>query len=89
MFWTYLGYVAAICTTISFLPQAIKIFKSKETKGISLIMYSLFVVGVLLWTAYGVHIQDIALILANSITSVLAAVVLGFKIVNVRKGEEI
>jgi len=64
-----------ICITISFLPKAIKIFRSKDTKGISLIMYSLFVVGVLLWTAYGVHIQDIALILAHSITSVLAAVV--------------
>jgi len=52
-------------------------------------MYSLFVVGVLLWIAYGIHIQDLALILANAITSVLASVVLGFKIVNVRKGEEI
>jgi len=89
MYLEYLGYVAAVCTTVSFLPQAFKIMRSKKTNDISLIMYSLLVVGVILWTIYGIYLNDWSLIIANSITSISATVVLVFKIKNVVKGESI
>ncbi len=89
MYLEYLGYVAAVCTTVSFLPQAFKIMRSKKTNDISLIMYSLLVIGVILWTIYGIYKNDWSLILANSITSISATIVLVFKIKNVIKGESI
>jgi len=89
MYLEYLGYVAAFCTTVSFLPQAFKIMRSKKTNDISLIMYSLLVVGVILWTIYGIYKNDWSLIIANSITSISATIVLVFKIKNVLKGESI
>ena len=85
----FLGYVAAVCTTVSFLPQTFKIIKSKKTNDISLIMYSILVIGVILWTIYGIYMKDWSLILANAITSVSASVVLVYKIRNVIKGESI
>jgi len=89
MYLEYIGYVAAVCTTVSFLPQAFKIMRSKKTNDISLIMYSLLVVGVILWTIYGIYLNDWSLIIANSITSISATIVLVFKIKNVVKGESI
>jgi len=75
-----IGLAAATLTTIAFLPQVIKIWKTKETKDISLLMYALFTVGVLLWLSYGVILNDLPLILANGITSVLALSVLVLKL---------
>lgn len=75
-----LGYVAAFCTTISFLPQAIKTVKEKDTSGISLGMYSLFTIGVLCWAIYGIYIGDVSIILANAITFIFAAVILAMKL---------
>jgi MtN3 and saliva related transmembrane protein len=74
------GYVAAILTTISFLPQAIKTIKEKNTEGISLVMYSLFTSGVLMWLVYGLYVKDIPIIVANSITLILAVTILALKI---------
>jgi len=51
---TILGYMAAVFTTLSFLPQAIKVIKTKNTSGISLSMYFMFTIGVLLWCIYGI-----------------------------------
>lgn len=75
-----LGYLAAILTTISFLPQAIKTIKTKDTRGISLPMYILFTLGVLFWLIYGLHFNMIPVIIANIITLVLASIILFFKI---------
>lgn len=84
----YIGIIAALLTTASFLPQAYKTIKTKDTKGISLIMYILFTMGLLLWLIYGIHIKDMAIILANAITLIFASVILSFKIMNIRKGKE-
>ena len=78
-----LGYSAAFLTTISFLPQAILILKTRNTHSLSLSMYSLFTTGILLWLIYGIQKQDYALIFANSITFLLSATILGFKLYNV------
>ncbi len=75
-----LGYLAAFCTTVSFLPQAILTVRTRDTASLSLSMYSLFTLGVGLWLVYGIYKQDYALIWANSITLLLAATILAVKI---------
>lgn len=78
-----LGYIAAFCTTISFLPQAILTIRTKDTESLSLGMYSLFTGGVVLWLIYGFHKKDYAIIFGNTVTFILAATILAFKIKNV------
>lgn len=75
-----IGLLAAALTTISFLPQAIKTIKEKNTESISLGMYSLFTTGVFLWLVYGIYINDFPIIAANLITFVLASFILGMKL---------
>lgn len=75
-----IGPLAAILTTISFIPQVIQILKTKNTEGISLGMYALFVSGVFLWLIHGIMIQDWPIIVANAVTFVLASIVLYTKI---------
>lgn len=75
-----IGYAAAVCTTLSFLPQAIKTIQTKSTESLSLSMYSMFTIGILLWLVYGIHIQDLPLIIANAVTLFLAGTILIMKI---------
>ena len=63
-----LGLCAAFLTTFGFLPQAIKIFKTQDTSGISLNMYVVLIIGVILWLAYGIFLERPAIILANAIS---------------------
>lgn len=77
-----IGYVAAILTTASFLPQAIMTLKTRDTESLSLSMYGIFTTGVLLWLVYGLYVADKAIIFANSITFVLASFILSFKVYN-------
>ncbi len=78
-----IGYIAAFCTTASFLPQAILTIRTGDTDSLSLSMYSLFTIGVVFWLLYGIDKQDYAIIWANSITLILSATILLFKIYNV------
>ncbi|MBN2421933.1 SemiSWEET transporter [Candidatus Woesearchaeota archaeon] len=78
---TLLGLMAAACTTISFLPQAIKTIKTKHTKDLSLAMYAIFTTGIFLWLVYGIFIRDIPLITANIITFIFTSVILVMKII--------
>ena len=75
-----LGYLAAILTTISFFPQVVKIYKTKETKSISLYMYIVLIIGILLWLIYGVYLKSMPMILANAVTLVLLIYILIMKI---------
>lgn len=75
-----IGPLAANLTTISFVPQVIQVLKTKNTEGISLGMYALFVSGVFLWLIHGIMIQDWPIIAANAVTFVLASIVLYTKI---------
>ena len=77
---TILGLVAATLTTIAAFPQIIKTIKMKETKDISLLMYAFLCSGMILWLIYGIFIQNIPIILANSIALVLNLIVLSFKL---------
>jgi len=73
---TVLGLMAAFCTTVSFLPQAIKTIRTKQVDDLSLVMYSILTTGVLLWFVYGVLTNDLPVMLANGITSILTVVIL-------------
>ncbi|MGL4632933.1 MAG: SemiSWEET transporter [Cetobacterium sp.] len=75
-----IGIIAAILTTIAFFPQVIQVIKSKDTKSISLTMYILFVTGVLLWVLYGFYLNDLPIIIANSIVAVASTIILCYKI---------
>ena len=75
-----IGYVAAFLTTLSFLPQAIQTLKTRDTSGISLLMYSMFVAGVALWLIYGLLIGNKVIVIANSITFFLSGAVLFVKL---------
>jgi len=75
-----IGYAAAFFTTIAYIPQAIKVFRDKHTKSISLGMYSLISTGIGLWFVYGWMLGSPSLMLANGITFVLALAILGMKI---------
>lgn len=74
------GLVAALCTTTAFLPQVIKVVKTKKTQDISLLMYLVLITGLVLWLIYGFSIKDLPLICGNAISLVLASIVLGYKI---------
>jgi len=77
-----IGLLGAICTTFSFVPQVIKIIKTRRTKDISLLMYIIMTVGLFLWLTYGLMINDLPIILANIVSFILAIIVLTFKIKN-------
>ena len=76
----YVGFFAAFCTTIAFVPQAIKVYKSKSTKDISLYMFIIFTVGVLSWLIYGIIISNLPVILANAATLALSLFILIYKL---------
>ncbi len=77
----WLGYVAAVLTTVAFVPQAWHTFQTRDVTGISLGMYSVFTVGVLLWLVYGILLGAWPLILANAVTLALASCILLMKLV--------
>jgi MtN3 and saliva related transmembrane protein len=67
-----IGTLAACLTTFSFIPQALKTFRTKDVSGISLSMYGCFTVGVALWLVYGILLMAWPIIIANAITLSLA-----------------
>ena len=76
----WIGSVAAILTTASFLPQAWHTFRTRDVSGISLSMYSLFTAGVALWLVYGILMEAWPIIIANIITTSLALMILMMKL---------
>lgn len=75
-----IGYVAAVLTTVSFVPQVLKIWRTRSAKDVSLGMYSLFTLGIFIWLVYGVLIESWPVIVANFVTLVLAGAVLVMKL---------
>jgi MtN3 and saliva related transmembrane protein len=76
-----IGTIAAVLTTVSFVPQALKTLKTKQTHDISLFMYVLFISGVTMWLIYGVHINSLPIILANAVTLCLVIPILIMKLI--------
>ena len=80
-----MGFIAAFLTTTAFLPQAYHSWKTRDLSGISLPMYSMFTLGVAAWLIYGYLINSLPIIVANSITLVLSAIVLYLKVTQIKK----
>ena len=75
-----LGFLAAFCTTFAFFPQALKTWRTKSARDLSLPMFLLFCVGIILWLMYGIIIHDGPMIAANSVTFLLAVFILYHKL---------
>ena len=76
----WLGYAAATLTTLSFVPQAVKTIRSRDTSGISLWMYVVFTFGIVCWFGYGIFLGSWPMIASNAVTFVLAATILALKL---------
>jgi MtN3 and saliva related transmembrane protein len=79
-FTTVLGLVAGALTTIAYLPQLIKTWKSKSAEDLSWSMLITLCVGIVLWLIYGTYVHDLPVILANVVTLVLSSVILVLKL---------
>lgn len=73
------GYAAAICSTTAFMPQAVKVIKTQDTRSLSLSMYVILTLGVGLWLSYGIIKVDIPIIAANAVTLIFSLVILVIK----------
>ncbi len=76
----YLGLFAGMLTTISFLPQVIKTWKTQSARDLSLEMFLIFCTGVLLWLIYGLIVGNVPIIVSNCLTIMLAGSILYFKL---------
>jgi MtN3 and saliva related transmembrane protein len=76
----WIGSIAAVCTTVSFVPQLIRVWTRKSARDISLIMFLLFAFGVGCWLIYGLGIGSAPIIAANAVTLALALAILVLKI---------
>jgi len=75
-----IGFLAGFLTTISLLPQVVKVITTQDTKSISLWMYIIFVIGISLWLIYGLMRHDYPLIISNIVTLSLGVVILRYKL---------
>ena len=80
-----IGGAAACHTTGSFLPQAWRVIRTRDTRAISLVMYLMFTSGVALWGVYGALTLQWSIIIANVITVITASLILSLKILDVLK----
>ena len=74
-----LGYAAAFCTTIAFVPHVLLVWRRRSAEGVSVIMYIVLTAGICLWLTYGVLLRSWPIIIANGITLGLALAVLAMK----------
>jgi MtN3 and saliva related transmembrane protein len=82
----YLGYAAALCTTGAYIPQVLRVWRTRSTDDISLKAFLTLVTGLALWLAYGIWKGDFPMMAANGITLGLASIILYFKLRQGRAG---
>lgn len=75
-----IGGIAATITTLCWVPQAIKVIRTRETAALSLVMYVMLAIGIALWLAYGILIMSWPLIGANTVTLVPVLIILAMKV---------
>jgi MtN3 and saliva related transmembrane protein len=83
-----LGFIAATLTTTAFIPQAYKVYKTKQTDGLSVLLFAMFSAGVALWLIYGLLSSQLPIIIANIITLPLALYILAVTLLNRRESRE-
>lgn len=74
-----IGLLAGALTTAAYIPQVYKTWKSKSAGNISLTMYLAMFLGILLWLFYGIHLNSLAMIVANGVTAILTLIIIFFK----------
>ena len=74
------GYAAALCTTGAYIPQVLRVWRTRSTQDISLKMFLVLVTGLALWLVYGIWKGEIPIIAANGISLMLAGFILYFKL---------
>ena len=80
-----IGFVAALLTTSAFVPQVIKVWKSKHSNGVSVSMYLILLLGVFLWGVYGYLIGSMSIMIANTVTGLLQLMILILILTNKNK----
>lgn len=75
-----IGFAAGTCTTLSFVPQVIKAWRTRSTGDLSTTMLAAFTAGVVLWLLYGLALGSLPVILTNAVTLVLTGVLLVLKL---------
>jgi MtN3 and saliva related transmembrane protein len=80
-----IGYIAAACTSISFVPQAALVWRNNNTDGISLYMFIIFCFGLFAWLWYGYLLNEMPIMVCNAFTLILAGYILYKKIMHTRK----
>jgi MtN3 and saliva related transmembrane protein len=84
----YLGLAAATLTSLSFVPQVLKTLVTRDTSGLSFIMYFLFTLGVAGWLGWGLLVDQLPVIVANAVTLVLAGSILLLKTFAILTGKD-
>lgn len=74
------GMIAGTLTTIAFLPQVIKIYKTKMVKDLSIVTFCMYFLGVFLWVVYGFILKELPIIIANTASLVLIITIIVMKI---------
>ena len=77
-----IGLVAAVFTTVAFVPQVLKISKKRSSKGVSVSMYVIMFIGICFWLFYGILINSIAVIVANLTSGILQLVIIFFSLIH-------
>jgi len=78
MYWYVIGIAAALLTTFGFVPQIIKMYKTKSSNDVSIATLYQFSAGVILWTLYGLHLKDSIIVVANFISFLTLLVAIFF-----------
>ena len=68
IFFELIGYLGGICLAISFIPQAIKTYKTKDVRALSFFTYSIYNLGVFCWVVYGFYLHSYQMVIFNVIT---------------------
>jgi MtN3 and saliva related transmembrane protein len=83
-----IGMIAAALTTGAYIPQAWKTIRTRSTKDLSIITFSMLFAGAIMWLIYGLYIHDTPLVLANGITASLSGIIFSIKLVSIKKGKK-
>ncbi len=83
-----IGFLAGLCTIFAFLPQVLKVIKTKSTESISIIFLMIMIIGVILWVIYGIRINNKIILVANSSTLIMSSIILVYKIKNIVQGND-
>jgi MtN3 and saliva related transmembrane protein len=75
-----IGMAAATLCALSFVPQIIKIYKTKTTRDLSVVTFLFFMLGVILWLIYGLMIKEFPIIIANSLTLIFIFIIIAMKL---------